>query len=48
MGNNNITDTEKLHIRLDENNVICIDPNSIINQDNLVDHGTDWISKSSR
>jgi hypothetical protein len=37
MGNNNITDTEKLHIRLDENNVICIDPNSIINQDNLVE-----------
>ncbi len=37
MGNNNITDTEKLHIRLDENNVICIDPNSVVNQDNLVE-----------
>jgi hypothetical protein len=37
MGNNNIKETENLHIRLDENNVICIDPNSIVNQDNLVE-----------
>jgi len=37
MGNNKIQETENLHIRLDENNVICIDPNSIINEDNLVE-----------
>jgi hypothetical protein len=37
MGNNKIQETENLHIRLDENNVICIDPNSVINEDKLVE-----------
>mgnify|MGYP000155093358 CR=1 FL=1 len=37
MGNNKIQETENLHIRLDENNVICIDPNSVVNEDNLVE-----------
>ena len=36
MGNNNLKENENLHIRLSENNVVCIDPNSIVNQDNFV------------
>ena len=37
MGNNNLKGNEHLHIRLSENNVICIDPNSVVNQDNIVE-----------
>ena len=36
MGNNNLKENENLHIRLSENNVVCIDPNSVVNQDNFV------------
>ena len=37
MGNNNLKQTENLSIILDENNIICVDPNSVINENNVVE-----------
>ena len=37
MGNNNLNgDNENLYIRLDQNNIICIDPNSVTDENNVV------------
>jgi hypothetical protein len=37
MGNNNLKETENLSIILDENNILCVDPNSVINEQNLAE-----------
>jgi hypothetical protein len=37
MGNNNLNgNNENLYIRLDQNNIICVDPNSITDENNVV------------
>lgn len=37
MGNNDLNETENILIKVDSNNLIYIDPNSVVNKDNEIE-----------